>query len=147
MNIRNLQLNQYKNKKKEKVVLPTGEYIGILLDSEVETSKAGDLILKFCWVIEKGKYKGSKYFTYFNLNKEQSVQVLAKMIVNMGFDLGSIESTNELNGHQCRFRVKQIHHMVHGKSNRIERYLPLYDAVCEDIPFDLLVGNQAMSNN
>ena len=136
MKTKNLQTKQVKTAKKEKIVLPTGEYVGKLEDSWTELSKSKDLILIFCWIIQNGEYKGSKYYTYFNLRKEKSLQVMLRMLSYLGFfDLGSFEGLPALYGHECRFKVKQIHHKVYGKSNIIERYLPSSDFVGKEITF------------
>jgi len=141
MDLKRLNLKRFTTIKNQIEFLPTGEYRVLLEDSDVQESKNGDEILRLHWIVQNGRYRGTLYYSYFNLSKPMSLKVLFIMIKNMGMDPNAIEDTSELYGSECILRVKLIKHAIHGVSNLIERYLPVTANHFEDIPYELIVDD------
>lgn len=139
MDLRRFNLKNHRNLKREKCILPTGDYKAVLKNSSIERSKNKDEILTLHWSIESGKYMDSDYRTYINLSNAKSLQVFCIMIKNMGLTVNGIRDSRDLYGHKCLLKVELVQNQSHGPSNLV-RYLPQDQFGFDDIPFELIVG-------
>ncbi|MBF0121352.1 MAG: hypothetical protein HQK79_21160 [Desulfobacterales bacterium] len=140
MDITMFNLKKFSGLNKQSVILPTGEYVATLNSSSQSKPKDDSTMLRLIWKIKEGKYQGDYFFSYFNMTKEDSLKVLFIMISNMGFEPEKVRNISELYGSDCFLKVRLLNHIVHGKSNIVDRYLPLNDSVLQNFPYGLLLS-------
>ncbi len=125
MNISRYNLQRFCNYRKEGVLLPSGDYTAILENSTHSILKNNSEMLKLIWKINAGEHNGDYFFSYFNMSNPDALNVLCKMIHNMGFIPEKIKNIDELYGSECRLIVKLFNHKIHGQTNIVERYFPV----------------------
>ncbi len=145
MDISIFNLKKFSNLNKIGTLIPSGEYIGVLNDSTKSRLKDDSIMLKLIWKIKDSRYEGHYFLSYFNMGSEDALKVLFKMISNMGFDAENVKNISELYGHECLLKVKLFNHIIHGKTNIVERYLPVKRNIYNDIPYELLLSNQNLT--
>lgn len=140
MNISRYNLNRFSSVNRQSILLPSGDYTAVLENSTHSILKNKNEMLKLIWQIRNGNYDGEYFFSYFNMSNIESLNVLYKMILNMGFAPEKVKYISELYGSNCRLIVKLFNHVIHGKTNIVERYLPVSDNSPEK-PFYSLFQN------
>ncbi len=127
MKISRYNLKRFSSLNKQGIVLPSGDYEAVLRNSVDTTLKRNKEMLKLTWQIKDGCYSGKYFFSFFNMNNAESLNVLYKMIHNMGFIPENVQDLREIYGSSCHLIVKCYWHPVHGASNAVERYLPPFN--------------------
>jgi len=140
MNISRYNLNRFSIVNRQSMLLPSGDYTAVLENSTNSILKNKNEMLKLIWQITNGNYKGEYFFSYFNMSNIESLNVLYKMILNMGFNPEKVKYISELYGSNCRLIIKSFDHEIHGKTNIVERYLTVLENSPET-PFYSLCQN------
>ena len=136
MDISNLNLDRFKATEKAGTYLPSGGYTAALHNCRYTYSKKNERILQLIWKIKDGSYSGRYFFSFINVSKQDSLNVLYKMIENMGFVPEEVENLNELYGNYCHLKVKCYKHPIYGPSNLVIRYLPHFPEFDADPSYD-----------
>ncbi len=137
MNISRYNLNRFSIVNRQSMLLPSGDYTAVLENSTNSILKNKNEMLKLIWQITNGNYEGEYFFSYFNMSNIESLNVLYKMILNMGFNPEKVKYISELYGSNCRLIIKSFDNEIHGKTNIVERYLPVLENSTET-PFSYL---------
>jgi hypothetical protein len=140
MNISKYNLNRFSTVNRQSILIPSGDYTAVLENSTYSILKNKNELLKLIWQISNGNYEGEYFFSYFNMGNTESLNVLYKMILNMGFNPEKVKYISELYGSNCRLIIKSFNHIIHRKINIVERYLPVSENSPE-IPFSYLFQN------
>ncbi|MBF0231764.1 MAG: hypothetical protein HQK65_01825 [Desulfamplus sp.] len=125
MNISKFNLQKFRESNRRTLIFPSGDYLAVLETSKSIKSNRNQDVLRLTWVMLTGEYPGEAFYSYFNMNNPDALNIFYKMVQNMGFIPEKVKDTEELHRGKCRLLVERYDHPVYGPSNIVDKYLPI----------------------
>jgi hypothetical protein len=119
-------------------VLPAGEYVVVISNSDYKPNKKGTgMLLSLEYSVIDGDQKGAKVFEHLSPEHENAqAAAIAQRALNsimLAVGLKSIKDTTQLHDRPLKIEVHVKEDAQYGKQNKIKRHIPM-DGVIENKP-------------